>query len=87
MNKVIHPANYRLVVCKDMSNNKLFLCRSTVHTKDIIEIEGINYPLFKIDISIYSHPLYTGKFKIVDTAGRIEKFRKKYLKNNFINQG
>jgi large subunit ribosomal protein L31 len=80
MNKVIHTKNYRLVVFKDMSNNKLFICRSTVNTKYIIEIEGIKYPLFKVDISSYSHPFYTGKFQIVDSAGRIEKFRKRYLK-------
>ncbi|XOD68185.1 MAG: type B 50S ribosomal protein L31 [Flavobacteriales bacterium Tduv] len=74
----IHPENYRLVAFKDMSNEKTFICRSTVKTKDTIEIEGEKWPLYKVEISSSSHPFFTGKMKFVDTAGRIEKFKNKY---------
>ncbi|MDH3003933.1 MAG: type B 50S ribosomal protein L31, partial [Flavobacteriia bacterium] len=72
--------NYRLVVFKDISNNNTFICRSTIKTKSTIKINNIEYPLYKLDISSYSHPFFTGKMKYVDTAGRIEKFFKKYKK-------
>lgn len=74
----IHPEDYRLVAFKDMSNEEIFICRSTVKTKDIIEIKGEEYPLYKMEISSSSHPFFTGKMKYVDTAGRIEKFKNKY---------
>ncbi len=76
----IHPENYRLVAFKDMSNDEVFITKSTANTKDIIEIEGVEYPLIKLEISNTSHPFYTGKTKLVDTAGRIDKFKKKYAK-------
>ena len=80
MKNGIHPENYRLVVFKDMSNDEMFLCKSTAETKDTIEYEGATYPLIKMEISSTSHPFYTGKVKLVDTAGRVDKFMNKYKK-------
>lgn len=80
MKNGIHPENYRLVVFKDMSNDEVFLCKSTAETKDTIEYEGQEYPLIKMEISSTSHPFYTGKVKLVDTAGRVDKFMNKYKK-------
>ena len=74
MKKGIHPENYRPVVFKDMSNGDVFLSRSTCSTKETIEFEGETYPLVKLEISNTSHPFYTGKSKLVDTAGRVDKF-------------
>ena len=76
----IHPENYRLVAFKDMSNEDVFLTKSTVNTKETLEVEGVEYPLIKLEISRTSHPFYTGKTKLVDTAGRIDKFKNKYSK-------
>ena len=78
MKKGIHPENYRPVVFKDMSNGDMFLSRSTVNTKETIEFEGETYPLVKLEISSSSHPFYTGKSKLVDTAGRVDKFMSRY---------
>jgi len=79
MRKDIHPANYRLVVFKDMSMDYSFICRSTVETKETVKWEdGNEYPLVKLEISDRSHPFYTGKMKLVDTAGRVDKFRNRY---------
>lgn len=81
MKKDIHPKNYRLVVFKDMSNDYAFLTRSTVGTKETIEWEdGKEYPLVKLEISNTSHPFFTGKMKLVDTAGRVDKFKNRYKK-------
>ena len=80
MKKGIHPDNYRLVVFKDMSNNDVFITKSTVEAKETLEVEGVEYPLIKLEISRTSHPFYTGKTKLVDTAGRIDKFKTKYAK-------
>ena len=81
MKKGIHPKNYRLVVFKDMSNGYSFLSKSTAQTKDKVKWEdGNEYPLVKLEISNTSHPFFTGKKMLVDTAGRIEKFKKKYAK-------
>ena len=80
MKKGIHPENYRLVAFKDMSNGDTFVTKSAADTKDTIEIEGVEYPLIKIEISNTSHPFYTGKMKLVDTAGRVDEFRNKYKK-------
>ena len=81
MKKDIHPKNYRLVVIKDMSNDHAFMSRSTINTKDTIVWEdGNEYPLVKLEISNTSHPFYTGKMKLVDTAGRVDKFNNKYKK-------
>jgi large subunit ribosomal protein L31 len=78
MKKSIHPASYRPVVFKDMSNGDVFLSRSTVTTKETIEFEGNTYPLIKLEISSSSHPFYTGKSKLVDSAGRVDKFMNRY---------
>jgi large subunit ribosomal protein L31 len=79
MKKDIHPKNYRLVVFKDMSNDYMFLSKSTTATKETIKYtDGNEYPLVKLEISHTSHPFYTGKIKLVDTAGRVDKFRKRY---------
>lgn len=80
MKKGIHPENYRLVAFKDMSNEEVFVTRSAADTKDTIEVDGVEYPLVKMEISSSSHPFYTGKVKLVDTAGRIDKFKNKYAK-------
>lgn len=81
MKPEIHPDNYRLVVFKDMSNEYSFLSRSTANTKETIVWEdGNEYPLVKMEVSHKSHPFYTGKAQFVDTAGRIEKFQKKFAK-------
>ncbi|MFL2598646.1 MAG: type B 50S ribosomal protein L31 [Flavobacteriaceae bacterium] len=76
----IHPTDYRLVAFKDMSNDDVFITKSTVNAKETIEVDGIEYPLVKLEISRTSHPYYTGKSKLVDTAGRIDKFKNKYSK-------
>lgn len=82
MRKDIHPKDYRFVVFKDMSIGYSFLTRSTVKSKETIEWEdGKEYPLVKIEISNQSHPFYTGKMKLVDSAGRVDKFRNKYKKH------
>jgi large subunit ribosomal protein L31 len=77
MKKGIHP-EYRDVVFHDLSSDYKFLTRSTVQTKDTIEFEGKTYPLVKIEVSSQSHPFYTGKNVLLDTAGRVDKFRKRY---------
>ena len=63
-----------------MSNDETFITRSAAETRDTIEIDGVEYPLVKMEISSTSHPFYTGKMKLVDTAGRIDKFKNKYAK-------
>lgn len=82
MKKGIHPDNYRYVVFKDFSCDHAFLTKSTAETKETIVWEdGKEYPLYKLEISNMSHPFYTGKMKFVDTAGRIDKFNRKYKKS------
>jgi large subunit ribosomal protein L31 len=77
----IHPKNYRMVVFKDMSNDYSFITRSTVDTKETVKWEdGNDYPLFKLEISHKSHPFFTGTNMLIDTAGRIDKFNKRYAK-------
>lgn len=78
MKKGIHPESYRPVAFKDMSNEEVFITRSTVATKETIDIDGVTYPLLKLEISSSSHPFYTGKSKLVDTAGRVDKFMSRY---------
>ncbi|MDR3127116.1 MAG: type B 50S ribosomal protein L31 [Tannerellaceae bacterium] len=78
MKKGIHPENYRQVVFKDMSNEDVFISRSTIQTRETIELEGVTYPLVKVEISNTSHPFYTGKSKLVDSAGRVDKFMSRY---------
>lgn len=81
MKKGIHPENYRLVVFKDVSCDHTFLTKSTAPSKETIKWEdGNEYPLIKLEISDKSHPFYTGKMKLVDTAGRVDKFKNRYAK-------
>ncbi|HHT99870.1 MAG TPA: type B 50S ribosomal protein L31 [Bacteroidales bacterium] len=77
----IHPENYRLVAFRDMSNGDTFITRSTVHTRETEVIDGVEYPLVKLEITSSSHPFYTGKMKLVDTAGRVDKFMSRYQKH------
>jgi large subunit ribosomal protein L31 len=79
MKEGIHPKNYRLVVFQDMSNGFSFMTRSTASSRDTIKWEdGNEYPLIKLEISNTSHPFYTGKMKLVDTAGRVDKYMSRY---------
>lgn len=79
MKKGIHPKNYRLVVFKDMTNGLTFITKSTAQSKDKIKMEDDKeYPLIKLEISNTSHPFYTGKMKLVDTAGRVDKYMSRY---------
>jgi large subunit ribosomal protein L31 len=81
MKKDIHPQGYRVVVFKDMTNGQTFLSRSTSNTRETIKYEdGNEYPLVKLEISSTSHPFFTGQKMLVDTAGRIDKFKKRYEK-------
>jgi large subunit ribosomal protein L31 len=77
MKEGIHP-NYREVLFIDMSNDFKFVTRSTIQTRETAEFNGQTYPLAKIEVSSESHPFYTGQQKIMDTAGRVEKFNKKF---------
>jgi large subunit ribosomal protein L31 len=80
----IHPKSYRKVVFKDFSCDESFLSRSCATSKETIVWEdGQEYPLIKLEISSASHPFYTGKMKFLDTAGRIDKFNKKFSKTKF----
>lgn len=79
MKEGIHPKNYRMVVFQDMSNGFSFMTRSTASSRDTIKWEdGNEYPLIKLEISNTSHPFYTGKMKLVDTAGRVDKYMNRY---------
>ena len=81
MKKGIHPGSYRLVIFKDMSNGYSFLSRSSAPSRETAKWEdGTEYPLIKLEISNTSHPFFTGKNMLVDTAGRIDKFKKRYEK-------
>ena len=80
MKKGLHPENYRPIVFKDMSNGDMFLSRSTCKATDTVVFEGQEYPVVKLEISNTSHPFYTGKNKLVDTAGRVDKFMSRYAK-------
>ena len=80
MKKGIHPEGYRTVIFKDMSNGDMFLSRSCCKATDTEVFEGQEYPVVKIEISNTSHPFYTGKMKLVDTAGRVDKFYQRYAK-------
>ena len=89
MKKNLHPENYRLVVFQDVSCDYSFITKSTVKTNDTIKWEdGNEYPLYKLEISNKSHPYFTGKQNLIDSAGRIEKFNKKYnLQSSNTNSG
>ena len=79
MKKDIHPKDYRLVAFRDMSNGFTFVTKSTAASKETVKLEdGVEYQLIKLEISSTSHPFYTGKMKLVDTAGRVDKFMNRY---------
>ncbi len=85
MKKDLHPKNYRFVVFKDMSNGYQFLSRSTAESGEKVKWEdGNEYPVIKLEISNTSHPFYTGKNVLVDTAGRIDKFKRRYEKKTSV---
>lgn len=87
MKKDIHPESYRYVIFKDISNDFSFLTRSCAPSKDTaIWEDGKEYPLVKTEITAASHPYFTGKVKFVDTAGRIDKFNKKFSTSKFANK-
>ena len=74
----IHP-NYRPVVFQDTSSGDLLLTRSTIESSEVITFtDGNEYPLAKVEISAFTHPFFTGQMKIVDTAGRVERFERRY---------
>ena len=81
MKKGIHPDNYRMVAFKDMSDGTIFLNKSTIQAKENEVVDGVEYPVVKLEISSSSHPFYTGKMKLVDTAGRVDKFMTRYQKH------
>jgi large subunit ribosomal protein L31 len=73
----IHP-EYRFVVFKDVSNGFQFLTKSTIQTRETIQVDGTEYPLVNIDVSSESHPFYTGQQKLMDVAGRVDRYYRKY---------
>lgn len=81
MKSGIHPESYRPVAFRDLSNGDTFITKSTIATKETVDIDGVTYPLVKLEISSSSHPFYTGKQKLVDTAGRVDKFMSRYQKH------
>lgn len=84
MKKDIHPKSYRTVIFRDINANVEWLGRSCANTRDTDTYEdGTEYPLIKLEISNASHPFFTGKMQFVDTAGRIDKFNKKFGKTRF----
>ena len=84
MKKGIHPESYRKVIFKDLSTDKVFITHSCAPSKETMEWEdGKEYPLVKMEISSDSHPFFTGKMQFVDTAGRIDKFNKRFAKTKF----
>ena len=80
MKKNIHPESSRIVCFKDISSETTFLINSSAPSEENITVDGTEYPLVKVEISSASHPFYTGKMQFVDTAGRIDKFNKKFAK-------
>jgi len=78
MKEGIHP-DYRDIVVHDLSCDFKFITRSTVQTRETINFEGNDYPLLKVEVSSESHPFFTGKHKIVDSGGRVDKFNKRFV--------
>ena len=79
MKKDIHP-DFKEVVFRDVSCDFMFLTKSTINAKDTVEFEGKTYPVVNVDISSESHPFFTGKQKLVDSEGRVERFKKKFAR-------
>ena len=80
MKKDIHPNNQRLVIFEDVTAGTRYLLASTVETTKTDKMDGKEYPLFQVEISSASHPFYTGQSKVIDTAGRVEKFKARTAK-------
>lgn len=78
MKKGIHPESYRIVAFKDMSNDHVFLTKSCANTRETLMVDGVEYPVIKLEISNTSHPFYTGKMTMIDSAGRVDKFKNRY---------
>lgn len=78
MKKDIHPKEYRLVAFKDITNGTTFISKSSARSKEKIEVDGVEYPLIKLEISNTSHNFYTGQKKLIDSTGRVDKFKKRY---------
>ena len=76
-----HPNAYRTVIFEDVTNGVRFLTRSCAETRDTAVHEGVEYPLYKADITALSHPFYTGQQIMLDTAGRVERFNKRFAKS------
>ncbi len=72
-----HPT-YEAIVFRDLASGETFLTRSTVSSDKTIELDGVTYPVIDVEISSASHPFYTGKQRIMDSAGRVEKFNSRY---------
>ena len=77
MKTAIHP-EYKAVVFRDLASGETFLTKSTVSSDKTIELDGETYPVIDVEISSASHPFYTGKQRIMDSAGRVEKFNSRY---------
>ena len=77
MKKDIHPDNFRDVVFHDNSSGAEFVISSTVKTSETTTFKGKEYPLFRVEISSASHPFYTGNEKVIDTAGRVDRFKRR----------
>jgi len=77
MKKEIHPNNFRPVVFEDNSSGAKFLISSTVKATETTTYEGKEYPMIRVEISSASHPFYTGNEKVIDTAGRVDRFNKR----------
>lgn len=77
MKKGIHPDNYREVIFEDAGTGTQFLILSGVETEEAGTFEGKEYPLYRVEVSSASHPFYTGKEKVMDSAGRVDKFRRR----------
>ncbi|MBP6857693.1 MAG: type B 50S ribosomal protein L31 [Candidatus Pacebacteria bacterium] len=77
MKKDLHPKNFREVLFSDNSSEAQFVIGSTVQTTETAKFEGKEYPLFRVEISSASHPFFTGNEKVIDTAGRVDKFNKR----------
>lgn len=73
----IHPS-YNEIVFRDLASGTTFLTRSTLTSEKTIELDGNTYPVIDVEISSESHPFYTGKQRILDSAGRVEKFNKRF---------
>lgn len=77
MKTEIHP-EYNAIVFRDLASGETFLTRSTLTSEKTIELDGVSYPVIDVEISSASHPFYTGKQRIMDSAGRVEKFNKRF---------